>query len=219
MDAASIDFPRRAWLTILIWPQETVRAILDSDPARYVYRLAILYGVLGVFWSPKYIQNLMSGFFGAFLGVTLDAKASVAATGIVAICLAATGALKGVIYLVVVTWLSTHIGRALGGKGQFTTVRTACAWSLVPVILGAIPSFGLHLLVTPENAEVMRNVVLCFNAIVLFWGAVICVRGLQEAHHYSSGRSFATLVLVGTIVTLLSSVIVGRVVKAISHGV
>ena len=185
--------PLDPWFSIWTRPRATLRQILDDDPRRSVYRLAALGGIAGA------LKLLTES--GAGLTAPLAATLAVAVAG---------GALGGVLFLFLFTGLLRVAGRWLGGRGGTLEIRAALAWANVPEIWGMILWLPRGALLgeemfqpVPSGIEGNPPAALFFGLIVLaqtlvgFWGLVIGLKCIAEAHRFSAWRALGALILVG----------------------
>jgi hypothetical protein len=110
-------WPKKPWFYIWIKPRETIRAIVDADVKRYVFMIAILFGLLycsapiGFYtdepgllkWKPaiRLFSGVFVGLFRVYIG------------GII-------------VHL---------IGKRLGGKATFDEITSTMAWMNIPAIV------------------------------------------------------------------------------------
>jgi hypothetical protein len=190
-----------------------MRAILDSDPRRLVILLAALSG----------FGNAVDRASGRSLG---DGN-SLPVWAIVALCFV-LGGIGGVLSVYAGGFVLRQTGRLLGGRATAVEVRSALAWSSVPLIwslllwppelalLGremfttATPTLDANpLLIVPLGLLILVEVV------VGLWAFVVFLKALGEAHGFSAWRSLgATLLGVLAIVVPALIVVVPVVVVA-----
>ncbi|MFO7683880.1 MAG: Yip1 family protein [Chloroflexota bacterium] len=178
------------FLTIWYMPRPTLRAILLTDPGKYVLLLAalpgLIGGVIGALITPapsavKMITLLFSFIFGPVMGIV-------------------------VLYI----WgaLFSWLGFFLGGKGTAQEVRAAFAWGYVPQIVLVLPLAGLQLLAFSSFMPRMAAGMEPSSALVAFSGLLSCLllpasiyafiimlQCLGEAHQFSAWRAWGTLLL------------------------
>jgi hypothetical protein len=188
--------PLDPWISIWTRPRATLRQILDGDSRRSVFRLAALGGIAGALKLAT-----ASGFGGTHpAAVTL----AVAVSG---------GALGGILSLFVFTSLVRVAGRWLGGRGGTLEVMAALAWANVPSIWGLLLWLPRTALLgqemfqsVPPGIEGNPPATLFFGLLELaqalagFWGFLITLKCIGEAHRFSAWRALGTLVLAGLIV-------------------
>jgi len=110
-------------VTILYRPRETMRRVLDAGRDRWVPQIVIFAFVCASIGDtdmrrlPRVVPGLMT----------------ISVVGIALLALAG-GALLWLMFVALVAWIATPIGRFLGGSGTARDMRAALAWSLVPVI-------------------------------------------------------------------------------------
>src|SRR3972149_1436669 len=109
------------WFKIWIHPKRTVRRIVDTDPN---YRLLCLSTIYGFPFLLQLAQSLSLSFF-----ITWPL-----------ILLASLILAPFIVYLgiSVMSGLYSWVGKWLGGRGDFKDVRTAVAWSYLPVSFTAL---------------------------------------------------------------------------------
>jgi hypothetical protein len=115
----------------------------------------------------------------------------------------------------VVNWALTTL---MDGKGTFRDIVVLTAFSLVPIILAAIPATLVsHVLIKEE-----RMFLTLINQIGTFWSLTLIVIGTMVTHEYSLPKtvwsSVVTVLGMGAMVFigLLFSTVVGRVVGFVS---
>jgi hypothetical protein len=181
------------WISIWTRPRATLRRILEGDPLRSVYFLAALGGVAGA-------VNLAttSGF-----GDTLPVAATIAVALL-------GGALGGILSLFIFTGLVRVAGRWLGGRGATHEIMAALAWANVPTIAGLLLWLPRAVFLGEEMfrsvpwslegnppASLFFALLELARALVDFWGLVITLKCVAEAHRFSAWRALGTLLLVG----------------------
>jgi len=185
--------PLDPWFAIWTRPRAALRQILDSDPRRSIYRLAALGGIAGAL--------KLATESGAAETAPVATTLAIAVTG---------GALGGVLFLFLFPGLVRVAGRWLGGRGGMIEIRAAVAWSNVPEIWGMALWLPRAVLLgeemfqpVPPGIEGNPPAALFFGLLVLaqtlvgFWGLVIGLKCIAEAHRFSAWRALGTLVLVG----------------------
>ena len=184
------------WISIWTRPRATLRRILEDDPRRSVYRLAALGGIAGAL-------NLATT---SGLGDTLPVAATIA-------LVLSGGALGGILSLFVFASLVRVAGRWFGGRGGTPEIMAALAWANVPTIAGLLLWLPRAVFLgeemfrsVPSGLEGNPPASLFFaclelaQAVVDFWGLVITLKCVSEAHRFSAWRTLVTLILVGVMV-------------------
>ncbi len=187
---------RNPWLTIWTSPRATMREILDTDPKRMVPPLALVGGFISALDRAAF-KNL-----GDHL--SLPAIFLTCAIG---------GSLGGILGLYVGGALLRWTGRWIGGQGTSEQVRSAMAWSTVPVLWTAIlfiPELALlgKELFTTATPRMNSNRSLAFTMmgfgaveIVLgIWALVIFLKCLGEAQGFSAWKAAVNSALAGLVV-------------------
>jgi hypothetical protein len=194
--------PLNPWFAIWVMPRPTMRQILDTDPRRLVHVLAAAGGA--VKWAqlniPSQLVDMTS--FSLILGLKLG--------------LAFGGAIVGLISLYLFGFLVRLTGGWLGGKGDFTAVRSAVAWSNIPAIWGLLLwlptiaflgpkgiNFDPGTLIHEPGGAMLVVPVLLMTIVLGIWQLVVFLKCAGEAHGFSAWRALGA--------TLLSLLIVGAV--------
>ncbi len=106
---------------------------------------------------------------------------------------------------IVGTVIIHFISKALGGEGKlYPNLITAAAYSMIPQVIGIVLSLALFLNMNPVTVTVdmtnpragntiMNNPFFLetqiISAILMLWGAMIFVFGVQSVHKLSTGNS------------------------------
>jgi hypothetical protein len=190
--------PLSPWLSIWVAPRQTIRKIIEVDPAKNVMLLAMLAG----------IGNALDKASSRNAGNALPL------IGILAICII-LGPIGGILSLYIGGALFRWTGSWLGGEASSEEVRAAIAWSYVPTILILplwIPKlliFGEELFIS-STPRIAANPVLSillpgFSVIELvvgIWAFVVFLKCLGEAHGFSAWKALGASIL-GTLVILV----------------
>lgn len=178
---------------ISIWwkPRQTVRRILDSGSRRWVVIFACLGGIDSAFNN----------------AVTRNSGEQVPFVPLILISLG-LGLLIGLAGLYIGSALLAVTGRWLGGKSSYGDMRTAVAWSMVPVIW-TIPLAVAELFIFGEDlflADSPRIQASALLAVLMFlfglietgvgiWSLVVGVKCVAEAHRFSSWRALLGMLI------------------------
>lgn len=176
------SWPDKPWLSIWIRPRGTIRAIVDSDPERYVMILAGLYGI------SQALDNASRRNLGESLPLIVVL--------IVAIFL---GPIGGLISLYIGAAILRWTGSWLNGTATSKEVRAAIAWSYVPAVVGLflwIPLlvlYGIEMFtsVTPRM-DAGPWFAFLIGLLTLFlgiWTLFLLVKTLAEVHRFSAWRA------------------------------
>jgi hypothetical protein len=196
--------PLNPWVHIWTRPRAVMRQILDSDPRRMVHRLAILGGV-----SAGLSANVN------LPGIQIPLPA-------VIVCKLLVGVLGGLIGLYVGGGLVLMTGRWLGGRGSFVTVRSALAWSNVPVIWAALLWLPLFVYLGWDAFNIDKDLMLVdpiglmlmvplgiVTVVVVIWRVVILCKLVGEAHGFSAWHSLGAFLIAGLIVLVPIGIMIG----------
>jgi len=206
--------PLNPWFAIWFMPRTVMRQILDSDPRRMVHILAMLGGIFEGIASR--IPNL--GF-------------DVPLAGLVAFKVV-VGMLAGLIVLYVGGFLFWMTGKWLGGKGNFTAVRAAFAWSNnVPAIWGSMLLLPLLAYLGPEALNLDPKVLIedpvgllllmpiGFLGFVLFvWRFVIMFKCVGEAHGFGAWSAFGAFLISCVLIAIPIAILAGVLIAMIGLG-
>jgi Yip1 domain len=197
--------PLSPWVHIWTRPRAVMRQILDGDPRRMVHRLAILGGV------------------AAALGANVNLPGMQIPLTAVIVCKLVFGVVGALLGLYLFSALVLMTGRWLGGRGTFVTVRSALAWSNVPVIWAAILWLPLLVYMGWDAFNINRDAMLTdpiglmllvpigvATAVVVVWRCVILCKIVGEAHGFSAWHSLGAFL----IAILLVAIPVGIIVTA-----
>jgi hypothetical protein len=196
--------PLSPWVHIWTRPRAVMRQILATDPRRMVHRLAILGGV-----SAGLSANVN------LPGIQIPLPA-------VIVCKLLVGVLGGLIGLYVGGGLVLMTGRWLGGRGSFVTVRSALAWSNVPVIWAALLWLPLFVYLGWDAFNINKDLMLVdpiglmlmvplgiVTVVVVIWRVVILCKLVGEAHGFSAWHSLGAFLIAGLIVLVPIGIMIG----------
>ncbi|MEJ7639792.1 MAG: Yip1 family protein [Singulisphaera sp.] len=183
--------PDNPWRSIWTRPRATIRYLVKNDPDRNVLLLAVLGGIV----------NSVGRASQRSMGDTIPLG------GVLIACLIG-GTLGGPITLYIGAALLGWTGRKLGGRADARKVRTAMAWSSVPLVVSGliyvpmILLFGKELFTseTPklDANPVMAMMVMAFVAVqvlLAIWSFVLFLKCLGEVHRFSAWRALGASVL------------------------
>jgi hypothetical protein len=184
--------PLNPWLSIWTRPRATMRQILDTNPRRWMHRLAILGGIAeaisghipdkppfphfdpGRLLAMKVVLGIGLGLLGLYLGAFI-------------------------------VWMT---GRWIGGQGTFVQVRAACAWPNVLTLWGAllwlplVAYLGMDAFnVNPETffddsvGMMLFAPIFAIGLVLVFWRLVVFLKCLAEAHRFSAWQALGAAVI------------------------
>jgi hypothetical protein len=190
------------WTHIWTQPRAVMRQILDSDPHRLVHVLAMLSGIVEA------------------LGLRVPAPPVVPIGALLAFKVV-MGAFGGVIVLYIFSGLVLMTGRWFGGRGSFTSVRAATAWSAVPAIWSALLFLPLVVYLGWEALNLDRTRLLGDPAgmallvptgmvllVVAIWRFVIYLKCVGEAHGFSAWHSLGAAFIAGILFAIPCTIVV-----------
>ncbi len=171
------------WLTIWFKPQQTIKRVTQTNDIGRVLFLGAAAGVVSCLsWSET---SPLSG------------------RGVLAIALV-FGPILGLFQLVISSALYTWVGRRLGGKASFRQMRSAYAWSMVPMVLWLAVVIGVSLFYGPSFLAAMlseqkdgdslgKDIALAMIGLAATWSIVLLVRTCGAVQNFGVFRSLATL--------------------------
>lgn len=194
------------WISMWTRPRETIQQIVTSDPTRLVLLLAALQGISGTLDQ----ASINSA------GDRLELPTLLAAVVI-------AGPVLGILSLYIGAALLRWTGNWIGGQASSQHIRTAIAWSSVPIIWSLllwIPElwlFGKELF-TSETPRLDADVTLSFSyfgfALVEFtiavWALVVYLKCLGQVQGFSAWKALGnSLLAILVIVVPLVAITIG----------
>lgn len=190
---------KNAWLNVWTNPRETIRDIVKTNPNRCFYWLCAIYGLPTAF---SVAQNYSFADFMPFWAILVASFALCTVIGAIGISITA--------------WLLQVTGRWLGGKGKYTSIRSAIAWSNVPNIvviamwLVLIGVFGDLLFMKGfEHAQFggfetgLIFLVFLIQTISAIWGFIIMLSMLGEVQGFSAWMGLVNVLIPFSIIALI----------------
>jgi signal peptidase I len=170
--------PTSPWLSVWFSPGATIERILATNPRRHVLLLA-------------------AGFGALYLVSNFAAAAPFAFGWGAAALLLFLGAALGIVNLYFSGLVFRWIGKPLGGRASPVEMRAACAWSLVPTIVGSLViTTVLFLQSAPKRAANALIIVLGLIAIVVgLWTLIATMVMLARVQRFGVWRTVANGVL------------------------
>ncbi len=194
-------FPRQSWISMMLEPRQTLRAVLDSpSPSRY-------------FW-PILVLSVLMGILGALGDLPMEVERPMLVGLVIALPIA-----------VLIAWGMTQlfgrlyrwVGSWFGGTGDPRSIVIGMIWSQIPTVLGLplllilVLIFGVEVLYEPDRItqgnwwqSTVAVLISLLQMIFAIWSLVLAVANLAEAHRFSLWRSVWThaIVLIFVIVLL-----------------
>lgn len=187
------------WLTIWTKPRATIAQITAENPNRSLWALAAIYGFCSLM---NLFQSIALGQIMAPIGIIILA--------------AILSPFWGYLNFTVWSWFVSFTGKWLKGKGTFTDVRAAYAWSSVPILINIplwllmVVLFGHQLFLNfPDAAHLPSSQInilfgiLIVKVIVAVWSFVIFLNALAEVQQFSMLRTIGNLIIAGIILSAL----------------
>ena len=184
------NFDFNPWITIFTKPRMTIRAIVDNNPNFRLFWLAAIYGACSLLGL---IQNFRAGESSKLIYI---------------LPFLLLAPFWGYLLFSFSSFFVFIAGRLLKGQGSFKAVRSAYAWSSVPLIINLIlwlfliSFFGLGLfseevlrgMLTPASSFFLMGVILV-QFVFSIWSLVIYVVSLSEVQRFSILRTLANLLI------------------------
>jgi hypothetical protein len=184
------------WFSIWTKPRATMQHIISTNPTRFVLLLAAVSG-----FGEALSQASMNATGDQFAWPTIVAMAAI------------LGPIGGLIGLYVIGFLMHWTGRWIGGQASTQHIRSAVAWSSVPMIWALliwIPKlmlFGQELF-TSSGANIESNPFILstvvgfgiLETVISVWAFVVCLHCLGQVQGFSAWRALVNSILAGLIV-------------------
>lgn len=197
--------PLNPWFSMWLHPRRTIRQIVEADPERLVLVLAAAGGIV------QALANAESKSQGD--------KVSLPVIMLVSLIV---GPLMGIIGLWVGGALLRWTGGWIGGRADARRVRTALAWSNVPMIwslllwIPALLLFGAETFTkaTPiiEASSLLSALYLVFSvgtAVIGVWSFVVFLHSLGEVQGFSAWKALLNSILAMLVVMIPLLAIIG----------
>ena len=193
------------WFSMWVHPRHTIRQIVATNPDRLVLTLAAISGI---------VQGLTNAS-----NKSQGEHASLAMLLLVNLIL---GPVMGIIGLWVGAALLRWTGGWIGGQADSRRIRTAVAWSNVPMIwslllwVPALLLFGAELFTkaTPiiDASLILSSLLLVFSigtVVIGIWSSVVCLHALGEVQGFSAWKALLNGLLAMLVVLIPILAIVG----------
>jgi hypothetical protein len=191
------------WLTIWTRPRETMARIAAENPNRSLWLLAGIYGFC----------SLMNLFQSIELGSAMGTAGIVILGFLIA-------PFWGYLNFSIWSWFVFFVGKWFKGQGHFSTVRSAYAWSCVPVIVNIplwllmVALFGHQLFLNFPDAHLLPSgmvtflfVILIVKVVLAVWSLVIYLNALAEVQKFSILRAILNVVVAAVVLTFVLFVV------------
>jgi len=173
------------WRSMWIQPRKTIHLIIQTNPRYGVFWLSGIYVLQSLF----FLLNFWS------FGLTFSHNALLIPSVVLAPAL-------GVIWICFYGWILHVTGRWFGGKAPASHVRSALAWSRLPMSLSLI--LWIYLFLTkPEEAFIQhgpRTFAPFFHLMIFSlkaWTLILFVQAIREVQHFSLFKALANVLTSG----------------------
>lgn len=197
--------PLNPWFSMWRHPRRTIRQIVETDPERLVLLLAALGGI---------VQGLASA--------SNKSQGDRVSLTVILLANLVLGPVMGIVGLWLGGALLRWTGRWIGGQADTRRVRTALAWSNVPMIwslllwIPAILLFGQELF-TDATPAIDANSLLAVlyvgfsigTAVIGVWSFVVCLHALGEVQGFSAWTALLNMLLAFLVILVPLLAIVG----------
>ena len=188
------------WTLVWTAPRKAVRSAITNNKAQLAFILAMIFGITS-FFDRAIGRNLGDTFpFLLVLVMTLVG-----------------GAIGGLLGWWILSGISFFIGKWLGGTGTYEEMKIAVGISYIPVALTGV-LYVLDLLILRTSlfkdveVSVFQALWLLFSAsigvVFSFWSIFIVIKGVAEAHRFSSWKALLTLVLPFVILMVIALLLI-----------
>jgi signal peptidase I len=167
---------RSPWIGVWFSPRQTIERLIAGPPSYLVWLLAMLGTIAGIYQQLASVH--LAGLLHDWtfdLGVVLLG----AVTGIVALYL----------YALILGW----IGSWFGGQATRPQIRTAFAWSMLPIIAGGI--VALIIGIATERSAMTSGTEAILFLIFSAWSLIIFLLMLGRVERFSFWRTICTYLI------------------------
>ncbi len=179
------------WLAIWVRPRETIRKIVDHNPKFRFIPLSMIYG----------FSTLLQLAETASLGEVMN-------PWLILLITLVLSPLYGMLMITISSGLLFWTGKWIKGKANYLQVRSAFAWSSVPLVLDiffklvTLGTFGDIVFISGvEGIEpigawqtLLIGTLFIVELVVLIWTLVILFIGLSEVQQFSIGKAVLNFV-------------------------
>jgi hypothetical protein len=191
------DLETNPWLKMWVKPRETIRGIVKYDPKHRLYLLSGIYGFVTLI---NISQNFSLGAYLPWGTILLGALVFSVFIGLLGFGIAGK--------------LLQWTGRWIGGKGSFSQIRAALAWSNVTNVVNILMwlllvwAFRGSVFIEsfPETNFVGAALTVALTAflvqtIAAIWGFILLVKSLGEVQGFSAWKGLLNVVIAFILVT------------------
>jgi len=177
----------KPYLSMWTHPRSTIRAIIDADPKSNI-RYGILY-LVTIFA----LQNML--FYANWWSIgTQISSSTILIAGIF------LSPFVGMAWVYIAGWIFYFTGRWLHGHAPASHLRSALAWSKIPVSINLL-TWLVFIILDPKMAFVLNGGLpsaILLNAINLFtgiWSFILLVQAVREIQKFTIGRALINIVM------------------------
>jgi hypothetical protein len=187
------------WISIWTKPRETIREIVKFNPN---YRLLFLSTIVGFFSLLGIAQQWNLGeklsFFSIIISVIILAP------------------LFGFLTFTISSWFVFFTGKLLKGQGKCKEIRSAIAWSNVPLIvscllwilfLGVYSALAFKMPIRQLELDIFILFGILVQTVISVWIIVIYVNVLAEVQKFSILSSIFNIILSSILVFIVTVLI------------
>lgn len=173
------------WLSASFHPRKTIREIIDQNPKRGFIWLASLYAFQYLLFT---VGFSLTGTPWILFVISL-----------------LISPVLGILWFYVYGWFLTFTGRWLKGKATGEQLRSAFAWSKVPVMV----NYPIWIILVISSGSIFFSygpLLSVMNLIMLaisIWSLVLLIGMVAEVQGFSIGRSIANILLASLIFCLI----------------
>ncbi|NGX28382.1 MAG: hypothetical protein K940chlam1_00561 [Candidatus Anoxychlamydiales bacterium] len=202
------------WLSMWVKPKKTIQKIIEINPNFRLFFLSAIYGFISLISSS---QSFTLGYHLHFLWIIL-----------ISIVLSS---LWGYTIFSVASFFAYFTGKWLKGAAKYQEVRSALAWSSIPMIgnlflwILLFIVFHTALLQDFPGTFILTSVQTSFLFVVLFiqlllsiWILVLFINALAQVQKFSIGKSILNILIAAVIfgaVFFVLSIIYFLILKAV----
>ncbi len=187
------------WLDIWVRPRDTIRHIVSTNPK---YGFLALCALNGFPMAMNFAQSMSLGLALPTWALIIGAFIVCGFLGFVSISLSS----------LLILWT----GKWIGGMGNYTTIRSAVAWSNVPNFITSLTWLALlavfgGLVLNQGFSETsfvgyqagIVFIIFLIQSIVSIWGFIILLKTVAEVQEFSVWRALLNVVIPFIIVVAL----------------
>ncbi len=174
---------KNVWLSFWGSPRAAIRSIVESNPRYGVFYLVAIFMLQNLFFYANWWS----------LGITIPVYAIILGALVLSPFI-------GMLWVYFAGWIFYFTGRWLNGKAHASYLRTALAWSKIPVIFNLL-MWIILILLDPKMAFILNgkgSAAIWINAVNLvtgIWSFILLVQCIREIQNFSIGRSIINIAM------------------------